>query len=148
MGVLRSPECLFVSPVKRDGDSVITIPRLVRLNVPGIDTYADASRESRASWRASLDEARALATRWASVAPNDRQPHEQLGRALLLLEDERAASTERERAATLGTTEAGDRCSGNGSRRWSSPTWATMRGECSMKHSAIPGGHHSALTTR
>jgi len=96
-------ECWFVSPVKRDGDSVITIPRLVRRNVPGVDPYAEVTNESRASSRASLEEARALADRWAAVAPNDRHPHEYLGQALLLLGDHHAASAELERAAALGT---------------------------------------------
>jgi len=99
-------ECWFVSPVKRDGDSVITIPRLVDLNVPGVDTYDEVARESRASSRASLEEARALAERWVAAAPNDRRSHEYLGRALLILGDHRAASVQLERAATLGTVES------------------------------------------
>jgi len=96
-------ECWYVSPVVRDGDSVLTIPRLVRLNVPGVDTYEDVIRESRATWRASLSEARALAERWVAVAPNERRPHEYLGQALLRLGDAEAASAELEYAATLGT---------------------------------------------
>lgn len=99
-------ECLFVSPVKRDGDSVITIPRLVHLNVPGVNPYAEVTNESRASSRASLDEARALADRWVAVAPNDRLSHEYLGRALLNLGDYPAASAELERAASLGTAQS------------------------------------------
>ena len=99
-------ECRFVSPVKRDGDSVITIPRLVHLNVPGVDTYDEVIRESRASSRASLEEARALAERWVAAAPNDRRSHEYLGRALLILGDHRAASVELERAAALGKVES------------------------------------------
>ena len=99
-------ECTFVSPVMRDGDSVITTPRLVRLNVPGVDTYAEVIRETRASSRPSLEEARALAERWVAVAPNDRRSHEYLGRALLLLGDHHAASAELERAATLGTAQS------------------------------------------
>ena len=99
-------ECSYVSPVVRDGDSVITIPRRVSLNVPGVDTYADAVRESQANRRASLTEARALAERWASVSPNDRRPHEYHGRALLGLGEYSAASTELEAAGTLGTPES------------------------------------------
>jgi tetratricopeptide (TPR) repeat protein len=99
-------ECAYVSPVLRDGDSVITIPRRVRLNVPGVDTYADVLRESDASRQASLTEARRVAERWSGVAPNDRRPHEYFGRALLELGDYLAASTELELAATLGTTES------------------------------------------
>ena len=98
--------CSFVSPVKRDGDSVITIPRLVPQNVSDGDTYAEVIRESRAASRASLEEARGLAQRWTTAAPNDRQSHEYLGRALLLLDDYRSASAELERAATLGTVES------------------------------------------
>ena len=99
-------ECGFVSPVKRDGDSVITIPRLVHLNVPGVDTYDEVVRESRASSRASLEEARALAERWVAVAPNDRGSHEYLGRAFLHLGAYPAASAELERAASLGTAQS------------------------------------------
>ena len=98
-------ECAYVSPVVRAGDSVITIPRRVRLNVPGVDTYADVVRESDANRRASLTEARTLAERWASVAPNDRQPHEYYGRASLELGDYTPASAELELAASLGTAE-------------------------------------------
>ncbi|MBW8839088.1 MAG: hypothetical protein JF602_04420 [Gemmatimonadetes bacterium] len=92
--------------MKRDGDSVITIPRLVHLNVPGVDTYDEVIRESRASSRASLEEARALAERWVAVAPNDRRSHEYLGRALLNLGAYPAASAELERAASLGTVQS------------------------------------------
>ena len=96
-------ECRHVSPVLRDGDSVLTIPRPVRLNVPGIDTYEEVVRESQVTRRANLTEARALAARWAAVAPDDRRPHQYLGQALLRLGDPAAATAELERAATLGT---------------------------------------------
>ena len=99
-------ECGYVSPVLRDGDSVITKPRLVRLNVPGVDTYEEVVRETQASRRPSLIEARAVAERWASVSANDRRPHEYLGRALLALGNFAAASAALERAATLGTAES------------------------------------------
>ena len=96
-------QCTHVAPIVRDGDSVITTPRLVRLNVPGIDTYDEVTEESRAKNRANLSEARALAERWAAVASNDWRPHDYLGRALLRLGDAAAAADELERAATLGT---------------------------------------------
>ena len=99
-------ECRHVSPVLRSGDTVMTIPRLVHLNGPEPDPYAEVTRESRAVQRASLIEARDLARRWAGVAPNDGQPHEYLGRALLRLGDTEAAAAELERAATLGTAES------------------------------------------
>ena len=99
-------ECWYVSPVARDGDSVITIPRRVRLNVPGVDTYAEVVEESQANRRASLTEARELAERWARVAPNDRRPHQYRGQALLGLGEYSAASTELELAASLGTPES------------------------------------------
>src|SRR5687768_4537589 len=99
-------ECGFVSPVLRDGDSVITIPRPVVLNVPDRDTYREAVLESRARQMGSLREARALAERWAAVAPNDRRPHAYLGRALLRLANPAAAATALERSATLGTPES------------------------------------------
>jgi tetratricopeptide (TPR) repeat protein len=95
--------CTHVAPVVRDGDSVITTPRLVRLNVPGIDTYDEVTQESRARNRANLSEARVLAERWATVAANDWRPHDYLGRALLRLGDPAAAANELERAAGLGT---------------------------------------------
>jgi tetratricopeptide (TPR) repeat protein len=99
-------ECRHVAPVVRNGDTVITIPRLVHSNGAEPDTYAEAIRESRAVQRSSLIEARDLALRWAGVAPNDRQPHEYLGRALLRLGDSEAAAAALERAATLGTPES------------------------------------------
>jgi tetratricopeptide (TPR) repeat protein len=99
-------ECRHVSPVLRDGDSLLTIPRPVRLNVPGLDTYEEVVRESQASRRANLTEARALAQRWLIVAPSDRRPHEYLGRALLGLGDPAGAIRELEIAATLGTPES------------------------------------------
>ncbi len=99
-------QCLHVSPVIRAVDSVITVPRLVRLNaVPGASGYEEVIRETHATWRASLAEARALAERWASVAPEDPRPHEYLGNALLRLGDPAAAANELERAAALGTAE-------------------------------------------
>ena len=96
-------QCIHVAPVVRDGDTVITTPRLVRLNVPGIDTYDEVIRESRAKNKANLSEARALAERWATVAANDWRPHDYLGRALLRLGNAAAAANELERAAALGT---------------------------------------------
>lgn len=99
-------ECAFVSPVLRDGDSVITIPRRVRMNVPGGGTYAEVIRESQLNRRASLIEARNVTKRWASVAPNDRLPHEYGGRALLGLGEFPAAATELELAATMGTLDS------------------------------------------
>jgi len=95
--------CTHVASVVRDGDSVITTPRLVVLNRPGIDPYEDVIRVTRAGNAANLREARVLAERWAAVAANDRRPHEYLGRALLALGDPATAADELERAATLGT---------------------------------------------
>src|SRR5262249_11735264 len=74
----------------------------VRLNIPGVDTYDEASRESIAKGRANLTEAREHAERWLAVAPNDRRPREYLGRARLRLGDPAAAASELERAAALG----------------------------------------------
>lgn len=96
-------QCTHVAPIVREGDSVITTPRLVRLNVPGIGPYDEVLQESRARNRGNLSEARALAERWATVAANDWRPHDYLGRALLRLGDPAAASNELERAAALGT---------------------------------------------
>ena len=96
-------ECRYVAPVVRDGDSVITTPRLVRLNVPGIGPYDEVIQESRARNKGNLSEARALAERWATLAANDWRPHDYLGRALLRLGDSAAAANELERAAALGT---------------------------------------------
>jgi hypothetical protein len=96
-------KCEYVSPVVRDGDSVRTVPRFVVLNRPGVDTYDEVIRETRATRRVNLDEARALAERWAAVAPDDRRPHEYLGQALLRLGSPEAATAELERAAKLGT---------------------------------------------
>jgi tetratricopeptide (TPR) repeat protein len=95
-------KCEYVAPVVRDGDSILTVPRLVVVNGPD-DPYAEVVRETRASWKPNLMEARTLAERWAAAAPNDRRPHEYLGQALLRLEDPEAATAELERAATLGT---------------------------------------------
>jgi tetratricopeptide (TPR) repeat protein len=94
--------CTHVAANIRDGDSLITTPRLVRLNVPGVDTYDQVIRETQAKNRANFAEARAVAERWTRVAPNDRRPHEYLGRALLRLGDPAAAARELERAASLG----------------------------------------------
>jgi hypothetical protein len=93
--------CSHVAPNVRDGDSVITIPRLVPTGV-GIDPYDDVLRETQAKGRGNLVEARALAERWAGVAPNDPRPHEYFGRALLRLGDAAPAANELERAASLG----------------------------------------------
>jgi hypothetical protein len=76
------------------------------LNRPGIDTYEEVVRESRTTRRANLLEARTLAQRWAIATPNDHRPHEYLGRALLRLEDPKAAGVELEHAAALGTAES------------------------------------------
>ena len=99
-------QCTHVAPILRQGDSLITPPRLVLLNTPGVDTYDEVTRETLAGNRPSLMEARAIAERWAGVAPNDPRPHEFLGRALLRLGDPSAATAELERAALLGTVES------------------------------------------
>ena len=96
-------QCTHVAPVVRDGDSVITAPRLVVLNRPGIDPYDEVIRETRAGNAGNLREARTRAERWTAVVANDRRPHEYLGRALLALGDPAAAVKELERAAALGT---------------------------------------------
>ena len=96
-------QCTHVAPIVRDGDSVITTPRLVRLNVPSIGPYDEVIQESRARNGGNLSEARALAERWAIVAANDWRPHDYLGRALVRLGDPAAAANELERAAALGT---------------------------------------------
>ena len=98
-------ECRYVSPVIRDGDSVLTVPRLVRLNVLP-DTYDEVVQQSQTTLRANLAEARDLAIHWRDVAPDDRRPHEYLGQALLRLGDATAAVPELEVAAVLGTPES------------------------------------------
>jgi tetratricopeptide (TPR) repeat protein len=95
-------ECRYVAAVVRDGDSVVTVPRLVRLNIVP-DTYDEAMQQSQNTRRANLAEARDVARRWLAVAPNDPRPHEYLGRALLHLGAPVAAAEQLELAATLGT---------------------------------------------
>jgi tetratricopeptide (TPR) repeat protein len=92
--------CTHVAPNLRDGDTVITIPRRV---VVGPDPYGAVVREADASRRTNLLEARDVAARWASVAPNDPAPHAYLGRALLRLGDPVGAADELERAAAMRT---------------------------------------------
>jgi hypothetical protein len=92
--------CLHVAPNLRVADSLITIPRRVP---EGPEPYADVVREAAESHHANLIEARDIATRWAAVAPNERMPHEYLGRASLRLDDPLRAAEELERAAQLGT---------------------------------------------
>jgi tetratricopeptide (TPR) repeat protein len=94
--------CTHVAANVRDGDSVITTPRLVRLNTPGVDTYDEVISETQNKGHPNITEARDLAARWATVAPNDRRPHEYLGQALLRLGDPARAADELERAALLG----------------------------------------------
>jgi tetratricopeptide (TPR) repeat protein len=94
--------CLHVAPILRDADSIVTPPRLVAED-GSIDPYDDIRREWQERSRANLEEARAIATRWAAVAPNDPQPHAYLGRSLLLLGEHAAAAGELELAASLGT---------------------------------------------
>lgn len=97
--------CLHVAPVVRSGDSMLTVPRLARPNAfPG--TYGEVIQEGQATRRENLTEVRELARRWATVSPNDRQPHEYLGQALLRLGDATAAVEELERAAALGTPDS------------------------------------------
>jgi len=95
-------KCLHVAPILREGDSVLTPPRLVRSSPGGGSPYEGVVRETRASSQANIAEARALAERWASAAPNDRRPHEYLGRAFLRQGDPAAAANELELAAALG----------------------------------------------
>jgi len=111
-------QCLHVAPILWQGDSVLTPPRLVVQGAAPSDTYREAAAETRATEHASLIEARSLAERWLAIAPNDRRPHEYLGRALLLLGDSVAASNAFERAAELGRHRAAAHSSGTGSRRW------------------------------
>jgi len=97
--------CAFVAPIRRDGDSLITIPRLVVLNRPP-DTYEVVRQESRPSRLANLTEARELATAWAAVAPNDYRPHQYLGQARLGLGDYSGSADELEQSAALGTPQS------------------------------------------
>ena len=92
--------CLFVAPNLRVADSLVTVPKRVP---DGPDPYAGVVREAAESHHANLIEARDIATRWAAVAPNERMPHEYLGRASLRLDDPLRAADELERAAQLGT---------------------------------------------
>lgn len=94
--------CSHVASNVRDGDTVITTPRLVRSDSAELNPYDQVVRETRAKGRANLTEARTHAERWVAVAPNDRRPHEYLGRALLRLGEPAAAASELERAAMLG----------------------------------------------
>jgi tetratricopeptide (TPR) repeat protein len=96
-------ECRYVSPVLRAGDSLLTVPRLVVSNGTP-NTYDDVVQQSQDTRRASLIEARDIATRWAAVAPNEPRPHGYLGQALLRLGDAGPAANELELAAGLGTS--------------------------------------------
>ena len=98
--------CLHVASVIRDGDSLITVPRRVPEHMSDMSPYDDAVRETISRQGPSLNEARALAERWASVAPNDYRPLEYHGRALLRLQDFGAAADVLEHAALLGTPES------------------------------------------
>src|SRR6185436_15287514 len=79
--------CLHVASVIRDGDSLITVPRRVPERMSDMSPYDEVVRETISRQGPSLNEARTLAERWASVAPNDYQPYEYHGRALLRLGD-------------------------------------------------------------
>ena len=98
--------CLHVASVIRDGDSLITVPRRVPEHMFDMSPYDDAVRETMSRQGPSLNEARTLAERWASAAPNDYRPHEYHGRALLRLGDFEAAADALEHAALLGTPES------------------------------------------
>ena len=98
--------CLHVASVIRDGDSLITTPRRVPERMSDISPYDEVVRETISRQGPSLNEARTLAERWASVAPNDYRPHEYRGRALLRLGDFEAAADGLEHAALLGTPES------------------------------------------
>ena len=98
--------CSHVASIIRDGDSLITVPRRVPEVTNNMSPYDEAVRETLSRQRASLNEARTLAERWASVAPNDYRPHEYRGRALLRMEDFASAADVLEHAALLGTPES------------------------------------------
>jgi tetratricopeptide (TPR) repeat protein len=95
--------CTHVAPNLRDRDSILTVPRRVLINSQ--DPYRPVVEEAQASHQVNMAEARDIAARWATVAPNEWQPHEYLGRALLHLGDAAAAVPALERAAALGTVE-------------------------------------------
>jgi hypothetical protein len=97
--------CEFVASVVRSGDSLLTAPKRVRLNVHP-DSYEDAQRESAPSQPINLAEARDLAMAWAAATPNDFRPREYLGRALLGLGEAASAANELEQAAALSTVES------------------------------------------
>jgi tetratricopeptide (TPR) repeat protein len=98
-------DCRYVAAVLRDGDTIVTVPRLVVLSaVP--DPYALVVQQSQTTRRENLIEARDIARRWAAVAPNDARPHEYIGQALLRLGDAAEATTELELAAAMGTAES------------------------------------------
>ena len=94
--------CEYVSPVIRDGDTIITIPRRVVTNASA-DTYEQVVQQSQETRHANLVEARDIAVRWAAAAPQVAEAHAYLGRAILRLGNADSARVELELAASLGT---------------------------------------------
>src|SRR6476646_6651990 len=66
-------DCRHVAAVLRDGDTLVTVPRLVALNAVA-DPYGVGVQQSQTTRRANLIEARDIARRWGAVAPNDARP--------------------------------------------------------------------------
>jgi tetratricopeptide (TPR) repeat protein len=97
-------ECRYVSPVLRDGDTIITVPRRVVMNA-STDTYEQAVQQSQDTRRANLVEAREVAMRWLAAAPQDPEAHQYLGQSLLHLANAEGARVHLELAASLGTAE-------------------------------------------
>jgi tetratricopeptide (TPR) repeat protein len=94
--------CVHVSSVRRDGDTLVTIPMRV-IEGPDVEPYDDVVRESQTNWGPSMVEIRTRAERWAAAAPNDYRPYEYIGRALLRLGETDRAVDALERAAAMGT---------------------------------------------
>ena len=96
--------CEYVSPVIRDADTIVTIPRRVVMKM-ATNPYEEVVQQSQATRRANLAEARDIAMRWAAAAPQDPESHRCLGQALLRLGIAEAARLQLEESASLGTAE-------------------------------------------
>jgi len=111
------PACdRYQAALRADANDLEAAASLGRCSFRDYEMIAPGGDSSRLSFRSSwttalralrhavdnIAEARVLAARWATVAPNDRRPHEYLGQALLRLDDPPAAADGLERAASLG----------------------------------------------
>lgn len=89
----------YVAPMRRDGDSLLTVPTRAEVSAALIAKLTDINRSD--TRRKNLEDARAAAEEWVAAGPDEGRAHRTLGRILLKLGRVEEADRELADAAKL-----------------------------------------------